>query len=114
MKKLCSILFSGNISNNYRAKKEIKLWGDDYEQLQKTKDEKVKKSVQTRTVFFYICSTYHGIHAGGEYPVHKTVEIIRAIQFPIEAYEVSACQVAIKLSPILWQFYTTINVTLSS
>ena len=39
----------------------------------------------------YMCLTFHGIRDGGEYPVHKIVEIIRSVHIPIEPCDIAAC-----------------------
>ena len=38
-----------------------------------------------------MCLTLHGVENGGEYPVHKIVELIRSVQIPIETHDIAAC-----------------------
>ena len=72
-------------------KQEITLLRDDYEQLQKAKDEMAKRMTKLERYSSYMCLTFHGVRDGGEYPVHKIVEIIRSVQIPIEPYDIAAC-----------------------
>ena len=72
-------------------KRETSLLRDNYEQLQKAKDEMVKRVTELERYSSYMCLTFHGVRDGGEYPVHKLMEILRSVQIPIEPYHIAAC-----------------------
>ena len=72
-------------------KDEITKLRTDYDELKNEKDELGKRITKMERYSSYMCLTFHGIRDGGEYPVHKIVEIIRSVHIPIEPCDIAAC-----------------------
>ena len=72
-------------------KDEITKLRTDYDELKNEKDELGKRISKMERYSSYMCLTFHGIRDGGEYPVHKIVEIIRSVHIPIEPCDIAAC-----------------------
>ena len=70
---------------------EITKLRTDYDELKNEKDELGKRITKMERYSSYMCLAFHGIRDGGEYPVHKIVEIIRSVHIPIEPCDIAAC-----------------------
>ena len=75
---------------NYQ-KEEINQLRRGCDQLRTEKEELSKRVTKLERYSSFMCLTFHGVENGGEYPVHKIVELIRSVQIPIETHDIAAC-----------------------